>query len=107
MKKFASRALNKTASLLYQQPGSQPDPQTARIQPWLEACGDKTRRLDYPLDSKSVVFDLGGYEGQWASDITARFGCQVHVFEPLPAYAEAIKARFAGNPRIKVYPFGL
>ena len=34
-----------------------------------------------------VVFDIGGFEGNWAGDIQARFGCEVHVFEPHPDFA--------------------
>ena len=43
--------------------------QALRVAPWLADNGDKTYRLDYNLNENSVVFDLGGYEGQWASDI--------------------------------------
>lgn len=74
---------------------------------WFADQGDKTLRLDYPLNSQSVVLDLGGYEGQWASDIYARYLCQVHVFEPVPEYYERICRRFAGNSAIAVYPFGV
>ena len=30
-------------------------------------------RLDYNLNENSVVFDLGGYEVQWASDIFSKY----------------------------------
>jgi FkbM family methyltransferase len=77
------------------------------IKDWLAVDGDKTLRLDYPLDADSVVFDVGGYEGQWASDIYAKSNCTVYVFEPIKAYAERIAKRFAANPRIKVFNIGL
>lgn len=32
------------------------------------------------LTRHSVVFDLGGYEGEWAADMRARYDCIVHVF---------------------------
>lgn len=60
-------------------------------------------RLDYPLNQNAVVFDVGGFEGQWASDIFARYLCSVHVFEPVPSFAEHILHRFARNDRIKVH----
>jgi FkbM family methyltransferase len=74
---------------------------------WRAVRGDKTLRLDYDLDGSSVVFDVGGYEGQWASDIVAMYACTVHVFEPVPQYFDGISRRFARNPRVVVHPFGL
>lgn len=107
MRKQLHRAFGKASRLIYQPPLGVIDPQTIRTRDWFMINGDRTRRLDYPLKSKSVVFDLGGYEGQWASDIVGRFNCQVYVFEPMPSYAKAITARFVGNSRVKVFPFGL
>jgi len=76
-------------------------------QRWTAVDGDHSLRLDYPLDADSVVVDLGGYRGQWASDVFARFGCRIHVFEPVPAFAEGLRRRFAANPRIAVHQCGL
>lgn len=74
---------------------------------WHEVRGDKTLRLEYDLNYGSIVFDLGGYEGQWASDIHAMYGCRVHIFEPVPEFANRIKKRFARNARILTHNFGL
>ena len=82
-------------------------PQEKRVLPWIKDKGDKTFRLNYDLDENSLVFDLGGYEGQWASDIFSRYCCTIHVFEPVSEFADKIKARFAGNKRILVHQFGL
>lgn len=79
----------------------------SQIQAWFRDNGDKTHRLSYDLTPDSVVFDLGGYEGQWASDIFAMYCCLVHVFEPVPEFAEKIRLRFARNPKIQVHDFGL
>lgn len=81
--------------------------QAARVAPWFEADGDKTLRLDYALESSSIVFDVGGYEGQWASDIVGRFGCIIHVFEPVPQFVTKLTWRFAHNPLVRIHPFGL
>lgn len=39
-------------------------------------------RYDYDLNSESVVIDLGAYQGEWANEIHAKFGCQVTAVEP-------------------------
>lgn len=74
---------------------------------WVAARGDQTLRLDYPLSASSVVFDLGGYKGDWAQEIFDRFGCQVWIFEPVPSFAQGIRRRFHDHDKIKVFEFGL
>lgn len=75
--------------------------------PWFACKGDATLRLDYPLVGSSLVLDVGGFEGQWASDIYGRFACKVMVFEPVPKFAAGISHRFEMNPDIEVLAFGL
>ncbi len=84
-----------------------PTVQAKRVKPWFAVKGDRTLRLNYDLNEHSVVFDMGGYEGQWASDIYAMYNCRVLVFEPFPAYYQNIKSRFSRNSRISVFDFGL
>lgn len=75
---------------------------------WYADNGDLTIRLDYPdLTPDSMVFDLGGWQGNWASDIYAKYNCHVHVFEPVLAYADAIAERFSKNAKIEVFKCGL
>jgi FkbM family methyltransferase len=78
-----------------------------RVANWYAVQGDTNLRLDYDLSPESMVFDVGGYEGQWASDIYAMYGCRIYVFEPVPAFAERIARRFRRNPQIRVFDFGL
>jgi FkbM family methyltransferase len=84
-----------------------PSKQARRVKPWSAINGDKTLRLNYNLDENSVVFDLGGYEGQWASDIFSKYQCSIFIFEPFKKYAENIRERFAKNKNIKTLDFGL
>jgi len=83
------------------------DLQHSRVIPWFEIKGDQTLRLFYALDPQSVVFDLGGYEGQWTSDIFSMYQCNIHVFEPVPAFHAQISRRFRHNPRIQTHCFWL
>lgn len=84
-----------------------PSKQSRRVRPWTAIKGDKTLRLNYELHEHSLVFDLGGYEGQWTSDIFSKYLCNVYVFEPFLPYADYIRERFIQNSKIKVFPFGL
>lgn len=77
------------------------------IRYWVGRRGDHTLRLDYDLGRDSLVVDVGGFRGQWASDIYARFRSRVVVFEPVPEFAIQLAERFAGNDDVEVVPVGL
>jgi FkbM family methyltransferase len=78
-----------------------------RARAWNAAGSRQTLQLEYALGPDSMVFDLGGYEGQWSSDIVAKYLCHIHVFEPVPRMADRIAKRFARNPLVAVHDFGL
>jgi len=78
-----------------------------RAIPWMVIDGDKSLRLDYTLNSDSIVFDVGGYKGDWAKDIYCMYGCQVYIFEPVNRFVDEIKCRFKNNKRIHICNFGL
>lgn len=108
MRRLASRVAARTGGAFFRLSRAlYRPPEETRTQAWIRDQGDRTLRLDYDLDTDSVVFDLGGYEGQWASDIQARYACTLHVFEPVPEFAERIANRFRANSRVTVHRFGL
>lgn len=74
---------------------------------WNIVDGDKTLRLNYPLNSKSIVLDLGGYIGDWAALIMCKYNCNIHIFEPINKFYNKIKDRFEFNDKIKLHHFGL
>lgn len=82
-------------------------PMEKRVALWYQNPRHGDLRFDYDLNPTSQVFDLGGYEGQWTSDIHARYGCTVHVFEPVGEYVDNIRQRFTKNDKVAVHPFGL
>ena len=77
------------------------------VKQWEEAAGETRLRYEFDLTRDSVVLDLGGYQGQWASDVFGRYVCNIHVFEPVKSFAEQLGERFHQNPQIVVHPFGL
>ncbi|HNV01496.1 MAG TPA: FkbM family methyltransferase [archaeon] len=77
------------------------------IDKWFETDGDNTLRLNYNLNENSVVFDLGGYIGEWSEKIYKKYNCNIYVFEPVPKYAKIISKKFKKNKKIKVFTFGL
>jgi FkbM family methyltransferase len=45
-----------------------------------------------PLDSRSVILDLGANHGEFAKEMKARFGGNYYLVEPNPALAERLRA---------------
>ncbi len=78
-----------------------------RTLPWHATQGDGTLRVKYDLNNDSVVFDIGGYSGQWSHEIAARYGSNIHIFEPIKKYADSIQALYKNNAKVTVNPFGL
>jgi FkbM family methyltransferase len=64
-------------------------------------------RGTYDLDSKSVVLDLGGYNGEWTQHIFSKYSPAVYIFEPVEEFYNRIVERFKDNSKIQVFNFGL
>jgi FkbM family methyltransferase len=76
------------------------------------------RLVAYPLHSRSVVFDIGGYKGGWTASLLERCDivcptCElrvdpiVHIFEPVKAFYNECVLRFKDYPRVYVHNYGL
>ena len=68
--------------------------------------GDNTFRLNYPLNENSIVFDIGGYKGDFTQNVWNKYKCNIYVFEPIKSFYEDIVNRFKNNPKVKVFNFG-
>jgi FkbM family methyltransferase len=60
-----------------------------------------------PLTPKSVVLDVGGYRGDYSAAVVTRYGCRVHIFEPVPEYVEVLRQRFDPRSPVRIHPYGL
>ena len=75
---------------------------------WHDDRGDEILRFDYPsLNENSVVFDLGGYVGDFAAEIYSKYGCKVYLFEPHPEFYGICLERFEGNDKIIPLNYGV
>lgn len=74
---------------------------------WFKDKGDKTKRINYDLNENSIVFDVGGYKGEWAEKIFNKYSCNIYIFEPVNIFYQNIKEKFKDNKKIKVFNFGL
>lgn len=69
--------------------------------------GEDKRWQVGPIGPDDTVFDIGGFEGNWAAAAFAKWNCHVHVFEPHPVFAARLAARFKDVGKITVHGFAL
>lgn len=81
--------------------------QKFRIKRWFEIDELQNLRYSHKLDENSIVFDVGGFNGETTENYFNKFKCEIWVFEPVEEFAKEIEVRFKGNSKIKVFKFGL
>jgi FkbM family methyltransferase len=69
---------------------------------WYRANGPERIWDDLPIGSDDTGLDVGGYRGDWTSELLCRYGSRSWVFEPIPEQAQAIARRFRSNSRVVV-----
>lgn len=69
--------------------------------------GDSTHRLNYELNENSVVFDMGGYKGEWTKKIFEKYKSNIFVFEPVDEFYNIICKNIKGNEKIQPFKYGL
>jgi FkbM family methyltransferase len=83
------------------------DQRNLAVSLWLLDNPREEARYAYPLTPESVVFDVGGFRGEWSAEIVRRYDPYVHVFEPIPQFAGELADKFAHNAKVQVHAFGL
>jgi len=74
---------------------------------WYRDKGDEYLRLGYNLNEDSIVFDVGGYVGDFADKISNKFGCKIYLFEPSQSFYKKCLERFKDNKNILCFNYGV
>jgi len=77
------------------------------VKKWHDIDGENTFRISYKLDENSIVFDLGGYVGEWSKKIFSSYGSNIFIFEPVLRFVKIMRKEFSNNKKIKIFRFGL
>jgi len=73
---------------------------------FLSDNGEK-KKVDFELNKNSIVFDVGGFNGDYAYEIFNKYNCNVYVFEIAPNFISKLNQRFKNYPKIKIFEYGL
>lgn len=60
-----------------------------------------------PLDSKSLVLDVGAHNGDWAAHMIDRYDPTIVAFELDPDTLPGLVERFRHNPKVTVHDYGI
>lgn len=74
---------------------------------WQHAKGDDTLALDWDIDSTSVVWEIGGFEGRWAAQMAEKFNPHIFIWEPQNWAYHKLRDRFSSNEKVTIAPVGL
>ena len=74
---------------------------------WYRDKGDDYLRLKYNLNKNSIVFDVGGYLGDFAEKISKKFDCKIYLFEPSLSFYNKCLERFKDNNNILCFNYGV
>jgi FkbM family methyltransferase len=71
-----------------------------------QGCEEKLL-LTHDLTEDSIVYEVGGYTGEWAREIVDRYDPHMFIFEPVPEFCETLRRRFKHNQKVRIHTFGL
>ena len=75
---------------------------------WLKEDRKLNFRYRYEISQSGIIFDLGGYKGEWTSKMSALYpNAKILVFELVPKYVDILEQKFSSTPNIEVENFGL
>lgn len=74
---------------------------------WVSDSGDEKLYTKYPLTTKSLVLDIGGYTGRFSDQIILRYNPHIVIYEPVRSFYQALKNKYYTNNLVRVVNVGL
>ena len=53
---------------------------TVALNSWHKGGHEQTSRYNFPLDEDSLVWDVGGFLGDWSKKIHDIYNCNIEIF---------------------------
>jgi len=68
---------------------------------WELIDGDNTLLTHFDLNEESIVYDFGGYVGDWTEKISKKYNPFIRIYEPVKTFYEFYYDKFIGNDKIE------
>ncbi len=69
-------------------------------------AGGEKLRFQYDIKDSDVVFDLGGYKGEWSEQLHNQ-NSRIYIFEPVKEFSDICSEKFKDKENVKCFCFGL
>jgi FkbM family methyltransferase len=63
--------------------------------------------FEHHLQRDDLVYDVGGYRGDWTCGMLGKYPCEYHIFEPHPEAFRQLSGRFAGHDDVSLHEFAI
>lgn len=74
---------------------------------WVIDDGEEKLLINYPLNTNSMVLDVGGYTGVFSDKISQLYNPHLYILEPVKRYYKILKNKYSKNRNVRVQNFGL
>jgi FkbM family methyltransferase len=74
---------------------------------WDAVSATEALYYKHDLTPESIVFDTGGYKGEWSEVIARTYDPHIFIFEPVGEFALDLMRKLSGNKKIRVLEYGL
>ncbi len=74
---------------------------------WDADNGEELLLRTHDLNENSIVFDVGGYTGEWARAIVDKYDPNLYAFELVQGHCNAMLKKFRHNEKVRVFHYGL
>jgi FkbM family methyltransferase len=78
---------------------------TKEMERWRNEGGEE-KRINYPLNENSIVFDVGGYTGNWGVKMFNKYNCNLYSFEPVKNFYSQYKSKIKSS-KFKIFNYGI
>lgn len=74
---------------------------------WIVDNGEQTLLTKYPLNTRSLVIDVGGYTGNFSDKIVTLFNPHLIILEPVKKYFNILKRKYSNNKNVILHNYGI
>jgi len=54
------------------------------------------------FNKDSIIFDCGGFKGEYTDDIIHKYNCNVYIYEPIKEFSDRLINKYKNNKKIHV-----
>jgi FkbM family methyltransferase len=81
-------------------------PHQDRFNDFFSNGGDNKHLFNFPLNSLSVIFDVGSFDGEYFNIMYKKYKCKIHAFEPVESFYTATNIDLPESIKLNNFALG-